>query len=61
MRLSAGIEEEELCGCVELAISGTEEYVVLLIPTIKLPRSFEQLEKLADNVAVRRICDDAYH
>ncbi len=61
MHPSAGIKEDELRGSVELAISGTEHNVVLPIPAIKLPRSFEQLEELADNIVFRRICNYAYH
>src|SRR6266852_2423071 len=61
MRLSSGIKEDQLCGSVTLAISGTEKNVVLPIPAIKLPRSLEQLEELANNILFRRICNDTYH
>ena len=50
MRLSAGIEEDELRGSVKLAISGTEQNFVPHIPPVELPRSLEELEKFTDNI-----------
>ncbi len=53
--------EDELRASVELAISGTEQNFVLPILPIEFPRSFEQLEELADNFLFRGIRNDAYH
>jgi hypothetical protein len=61
MHLSAGVDQDELRVSVELAVSGAEQHVVLPILSIKLPRSFEQLEELTDNVLFFRICNYAYH
>jgi hypothetical protein len=43
------------------AVSGTKQNVILPVSTIKLPRSLEQLEELADNIMLCRICNNAYH
>ncbi len=38
---STSIKEDQLRGCVEPGIPGTEQNVVFPVPAIKLPRSFE--------------------
>ncbi len=57
----AGVVDDDFCSPVELAISCTDQRVVVLPLAIKLPRSFEQLEEFADSVMFFGIRNHSYH
>jgi hypothetical protein len=61
IKFSAGIENADPCSSIDLAMSAAEQHVVALIPAVKLPRSFEQLEKFTYDIVVIDICDYADH
>jgi hypothetical protein len=49
---SAGIQEDELRGCVEPVVSRTDQNVISPMRLIKLPRGLEQFEELADHFMI---------
>jgi hypothetical protein len=48
--LTAGIEDDQLRGSVDLVTSGAQQYVVPAIALVKLPRSLKELKELADHI-----------
>jgi len=52
MHLSAGIEENEFGGSVDLVTSGTQQNFVPAIPPVKLPRSLKKLKEFADYIVL---------